>query len=830
MVPFGEPAIAELSAGSNVLGGKKIVNSTFRLTLTVLALSIALVGTAKAQTKLDRTVLPIPEPNYPHITEQDARKAKAPPRFEVKAPADAPNVLIVLIDDMGFGQSSVFGGPIHMPTVERLASNGLRYNNFHTTALCSPTRSALLTGRNHHMNNFGSISETATAFPGQTGVRPNSVAPLAETLRLNGYSTAAFGKYHEAAAWEVSPSGPTDRWPTRSGFDKFYGFIGGETNQWAPLVYDGMIQVEVPHDPNYHFTTDMTNQAVDWMRFQKSLTPNKPFFIYFAPGATHAPHQVAKEWIEKYKGKFDQGWDKLREETLAREKTLGVVPADAPLAPKPSAIKDWDKLSAEEQKLFAREMEVFAAFGEQTDYEVGRLVDAIAEMGQLDNTLIFYEIGDNGASAEGTMNGVFNEMTYFNGVNETVSDIMKHYDDLGGQFSYGHYAAGWAVAGDTPFKWTKQIASSFGGTTNPLIIQWPKRITDKGGIRSQFHHVIDIAPTVLEAAGLPEPKVVNGTPQTPIQGVSMVYTFDAPKAKSTHTTQYFEIFGNRGIYADGWLAGTVHKAPWEAKPREALTADVWELYDTTKDFSLTSNLATSNPAKLKEMQALFIKEAIANNVLPIDDRGAERVNAAVAGRPDLMEGRTSLTLYDGMKGLSENVFINVKNSSLNVTADVDVPQSKAQGVIIAQGGRFGGWSLYVKDGKPTYTYNYLGLQRYTVTSSQTLAPGKATIRFDFAYDGGMGKGGGGTLSVNGQKVGEGRIEHTQCCIFSADEGTDVGVDDGTPVSEDYVAGEASKFSGKIAKVTIELKPGKQLDKAQIDQLEKNQELKQQSIE
>ncbi len=798
------------------------------LTLALTFLSHPLFAQNSPQ---DRTVLPIPEPNYPHITELDARNAKAPPRFEVKAPANAPNVLIVLIDDMGFGQSSVFGGPIHMPTVERLASNGLRYNNFHTTALCSPTRSALLSGRNHHMNNFGSVSETATAFPGQTGVRPNSVAPLAEMLRLNGYSTAAFGKYHEAAAWEISPSGPTDRWPTRSGFDKFYGFIGGETNQWAPLVYDGMIQVEVPHGPNYHFTTDMTNQAINWMRFQKSLTPDKPFFIYYAPGATHAPHQVGKEWIAKYKGKFDQGWDKLRDETLAREKALGLVPADAQLAPKPSAIKDWDKLSAEEQKLFAHEMEVFAAFGEQTDYEIGRLVDAITETGQLDNTLIFYVIGDNGASAEGTMNGVFNEMSYFNGVNETVPEIMKHYDDLGGPFSYCHYAAGWAVAGDTPFKWTKQVASSFGGTTNPLIVQWPKRVTDKGGIRPQFHHVIDIAPTVLEAAGLPEPKVVNGTPQTPIQGVSMMYTFDAPKAKSTHTTQYFEIFGNRGIYSDGWLAGTVHKAPWEARPREPLSADVWELYDTTKDFSLTNNLAASNPAKLKEMQELFIKEAIANNVLPIDDRGVERVNAAVAGRPDLMAGRNSLTLYEGMKGISENVFINVKNTSLSITADVDIPQAGAKGVLIAQGGRFGGWSLYLEDGKPTYTYNYLGLKRFTIAAAQPIPAGKAAVRFDFAYDGGgLGKGGTGTLSVNGQKVAEGRIEHTQCCIFSADEGADVGADDGTPVSEDYQAGVASNFTGKLAKVTIELKSGKQLDKAETDQLEKNEELKQQSVD
>jgi arylsulfatase len=552
----------------------------------------------------------------------------------------------------------------------------------------------------------------------------------------------------------------------------------------------------------------MTNQAINWMRSEKSLTPNKPFFLYFAPGATHAPHQVAKEWIEKYKGKFDQGWDKLREEVLTKEKALGVVPAEAQLAPKPSAVKDWEKLTAEEQKLFAHEMEVFAAFGEQTDYEIGRLVDAIAETGQLDNTLIFYEIGDNGASAEGTMNGCFNEMTYFNGVHETVPDIMKHYDDLGGKFSYGHYAAGWAVAGDTPFKWSKQIEGSYGGSTNPLVIKAASASRTRAA-SAPIPPCDDIAPTVLEAASVPEPKVVNGTPQTPIQGVSMVYTFDSPKAKSKHTTQYFEIFGNRGIYSDGWLAGTVHKAPWEAKPREVLSADLWELYDTTKDFSLTNNLATSNPDKLKEMQELFIKEAIANNVLPIDDRGVERVNATIAGRPDLMAGRMSLTLYEGMKGISENVFINVKNPSLSITAD-GILHKREPGSHPCPGRSFGGWSLYLKDGKPTYTYNYLGLERSTVASFQSLSGGKSTIRFDFAYDGGLGKGGMGTISVNGQKVAEGRIERTQCCVFSADEGADVGVDDGTPVSEDYQPGEASKFTGKIARVTIELKQGRVL--------------------
>src|SRR6266508_1956237 len=497
-------------------------SSIGRLHLALAGLLVAMTvapvvaqGPAPAQVVFptDRTVLPIPEPQYPHSTVFDARNATPPPRFVVKAPANAPNVLIVLIDDMGFGQSSAFGGPINMPTVERLANAGLRYNEFHTTALCSPTRAALLSGRNHHMNNFGSIAETATAFPGQTGQRPNSVAPLAEMLRLNGYSTAAFGKSHETAAWEVSPSGPTDRWPTRSGFDKFYGFIGGETNQWAPLLYDGMTQVEPSTDPNYHFMTDMTNQAIDWVQYQKSLTPDKPFFIYFAPGATHAPHHVPKEWIAKYKGKFDQGWDALREETLARQMRLGVVPADTKLAPKPEAIKDWAALTPDEKKLFARQMEVFAGFGEYADTEIGRLIQAIEATGQLDNTLIFYIVGDNGASAEGGLVGLYNEMTYFNGVNETVQDILKHYDELGGPTTYPHYAAGWAVAGDTPFTWTKQVASSYGGTRNGMAVHWPKGITAKGQVRSQWHRAID---------------------------------------------------------SDGWLAGTVHRAAWEFKVRRPL--------------------------------------------------------------------------------------------------------------------------------------------------------------------------------------------------------------------------------------------------------------------
>ncbi|WP_425613832.1 arylsulfatase [Anatilimnocola sp. NA78] len=771
-----------------------------------LATAQAPAATAdKAADNLDRTTLPIPEPKIPHSTVLDARNAKAPPRFVVKAPAKAPNVLIVLIDDMGFGQASAFGGPVHMPNLERLAKGGLRYNKFHTTALCSPTRAALLSGRNHHMGNMGSITETATAFPGQTGQRPNAIAPLAEMLRLNGYSTAAFGKSHETAAWEVSPSGPTDRWPTRSGFDKFYGFIGGETNQWAPAIYEDMSRVEIPRDPNYHFMNDMTNQAIKWTSAQKSLTPDKPFFTYFAPGATHAPHHAPKEWIAKYQGKFDQGWDKLREETLARQIKLGVVPAGTKLAPKPAAIKDWDTLSAEEKKLFARQMEVFAGYGEYADYEIGRLIQAIEDLGQLDNTLIFYQAGDNGASAEGTMNGLFNEMTYFNGVPETVPEILKHYDDLGGPKSYPHYAAGWAVAGDAPFTWTKQVAGSYGGTRNPLVVHWPKGIEAKGELRSQWHHVIDIAPTILEAAGLPEPTSVNGTVQSPIEGVSMVYTFADAKAKDRHKTQYFEIFGNRGIYHDGWLAHTVHRAAWEYQPRRPLLEDKWELYHVDEDFSSANDLAAKHPDKLKELQELFLQEAIKYQVLPLDDRVVERLNAALVGRPDLMAGRTSLTVFEGMIGMTENVFINTKNRSHSITANVTIPKGGAQGVLISQAGRFGGWSLYVKDGKPTYTYNFLGLSSSKVASTKPLPEGKATIRYEFKYDGGgLGKGGIGTIFVNDEKVAEGRIERTQPNMFSADEGADVGLDGETPVTDDYEEGN-NRFNGKIAKVTIELK-------------------------
>jgi arylsulfatase len=755
---------------------------------------------------LDRTILPIPEPKPPTITEIDARKAKAPPRFDLTAPAVVPNVVIVLIDDMGFGQSSAFGGPVHMPNCEKLAKNGLKYNRFHTTALCSPTRMALLTGRNHHSCNTGSIMETATAFPGQTGVRPENIAPLAQMLRLNGYSTAQFGKNHETPTWEISPSGATDRWPTRCGFDKFYGFMGGETNQWAPLIYDGMTKVDVPRDPDYHFMTDMTDQAIAWTQYQKALTPEKPFFVYFAPGATHAPHHCPKEWIEKYKGKFDHGWDKQREITLASQKKLGVVPQNTKLAAKPAAIKDWDDLSDDERKLFAHQMEIFAGYGEYADAEVGRLVQSLEEMGEIDNTLFLYIVGDNGASAEGGMVGLFNESTYFNEVEENVPEILKELDKLGGPNSYNHYAAGWAVAGDTPFTWTKQVAANFGGTRNGLVVHWPKGIKARNEVRSQFHHVIDVVPTILESCGLPQPKVVNGEQQHPIEGVSMKYSFDDAKAKDRHTTQYFEIFCNRAIYHDGWVAGTVHSPPWNTGEKPvAFDQDRWELYNVNEDFSQSTDLAAKNPDKLKELQDLFLKEAVKYQVLPLDDRKLERLDARLVGRPDLMQGRKSLTLHEGMTGMMENVFINTKNQSYVIVADLELPEQAVDGVILCQAGRFGGWSFYTKGGKLKFCYNWLGLNSYTIESQRTLPAGNVTVRYEFAYDGGgFGKGGTGTLFINGEQAGEGKIERTQPFIFSADETADVGVDEATNVTDDYREGD-NKFTGKILKVTVQLK-------------------------
>ena len=774
---------------------------TVRATFS-LVLGTACAATASAQTAPDRTTLPIPEPRYPNSTVLDVRNATPPPRFQVKAPAGAPNVVVILIDDMGFGVSEAYGGPVTTPTMNTLAENGLKYNRFHTTAVSSPTRVALLTGYNHHSNNMGCITEAATTFPGNTGVRPLSITPMAEVLRQNGYNTAAFGKYHETPPWEISNSGPQDRWPTRSGFEKFYGFIGGETNQWAPLIYDGVTLVETPDDPKYHFTTDMTNQAISWVRFQQALSPDKPFFMYYAPGATHAPHHVPKEWIAKYKGKFDQGWDTMREMTLERQKKLGIVPQSTQLAPKPDAIKDWDKLSADEKKLFARQMEVYAGFAEQTDYEAGRLISTFKDLGVLDNTIIIFIAGDNGASAEGQMNGMFSEMTYFSGVPETVPDMLKHYDEWGGPSTYPHFSAGWAVAMDAPFSYTKQVASDFGGTRNGMIIQWPAGIKAKGEVRSQFSHVIDIAPTVYELTKIPAPKMVNGIKQDPIEGTSLAYSFNDAGAAEQHTVQYFEMLGNRGVYQDGWFARTIHRPAWLTKPLHTLQEDTWELYNTNQDFSLAHDVAAQNPEKLKAMQELFMKEAEKYHVLPIDDRLLERTNAALMGRPTVMGDRNSVTYGEGMKGMGVDVFIDLRSTSYTITAEAAI-DANGNGVIVCQGGRFGGLSFYLKNGKPAFSYNYLGMESTQIIAAEALKPGNYKLGYDFKYDGGgMGKGGLGAIFVNDKKVAEKRIEKTQPGIFSVDDLADIGIDEGTKVA-DY--GASSKFNGKIEYVTLERK-------------------------
>jgi arylsulfatase A-like enzyme len=787
----------------------KFFKSVISTVLTAVLMMTLLPQVALAQsyvdlTKIDRSVLPLQAPAQKPITTLDARDATPPPLFQVKAPDDAPNVLVILMDDIGFGGTSLVGGPISTPTFDRLAEDGLFYNQFHSTALCSPTRQAIKTGRNHHSANQAKITEVATSFPGATGQLPNEVASIGQMLRLNGYSTSAFGKWHETAVWEISPSGPFDRWPALQGFDEFYGFLGGETNQWAPSIHHNLDVVEPPEDPNYHFMTDMTDHAINWMKFQQALTPDKPFFMYFAPGAVHAPHHVPQAYIDKYKGKFDEGWDVIRERIYQNQLAQGYIPAGTQLADKPADIKDWADLTDKERKLFARQAEVFAGYLDMADTEIGRLVDAIAAEGDLDNTLIYYIMGDNGTSAEGLFTGLYNEMTYFNEEPQgsDVDTMLQYYDQWGSPETYPHMSAGWAVALDSPFMWTKQVASNYGGTRQGLAVHWPQGIQSKGEVRSQWHHVIDVVPTILEAAGLPEPKEVNGTPQRPIEGVSMAYSFDAPNAKDRHTTQYFEMFGNRGVYHDGWFAGTIHVAPW-GNPENRFTEDNWELYHVAEDFSMADDLASQYPDKLAELQDLFLQEAVKYKVLPLDDRRAELFDPKAANRPDLMFGRTSLTLSEGMTGLLENDFINVKNTSFAIDADLETPAGKANGVLLSQGGRFGGWSLYVKNGRPNFVYNYLGLQEYRVAGKTKLPKGKSTVTLDFAYDGGRGAGGTATLYVNDQMVGSGRIEKTEANVFSADETASVGTDLETAVTADY--GKAKAFNGKIEQVTIALK-------------------------
>ena len=757
---------------------------------------------------LARTNLPIPDRPHTGLVTYDAKDPDTsfPPIEPLRPPAGAPNVLIVLIDDTGFGSSSAFGGPCHTPTAERLAADGLRYNRFHTTALCAPTRQALLTGRNHHAAGMGGIPEVATSAPGYSSMRPNTAAPLAEMLKLNGYSTAQFGKCHEVPVWQTSPMGPFDSWPTGSGFEYFYGFIGGETNQYAPAIYNGTVPVEPDRTPEegYHFTEDMTDRAIEWVRQQKALMADKPFFVYFAPGATHAPHHVPTEWSDRYKGRFDQGWDRLREETFARQKQLGVIPPDAELTARHGEIPAWDDMPDGLKPVLARQMEVFAGFLEHTDHHVGRLVQALADLEVLDDTLIYYVIGDNGASAEGTINGTFNEMLTMNGAAalETTEFMASRIDSFGTPAAYNHYAVGWAHAMDTPYQWTKQVASHWGGTRNGTIVHWPGGIRSKGEHRTQFHHVIDVAPTVLEAAGLPEPVFVNGVQQMPLHGVSMAYSFDDAGAGERRQTQYFEMFVNRGIYHKGWTAVTRHSIPWAFGELPAFDDDVWELYGPG-DWTQAHDLAAEQPGKLRELQRLFLIEAVKYNVLPLDDRRIERFNAELAGRPQLIQGKSQL-LFGGMGRLTENSVVVLKNKSHAVSAQIMVPDGGANGVIVAQGGAFGGWSLYLHEGKPAYCYNLFGLHMFKIYGQEPVAAGEHQIRMEFSYDGGgLAKGGSVSLYVDGAKAGEGRVDGTEPMIFSADETTDVGTDGGTPVSDDY-GPKDSRFTGRIRWVQLDI--------------------------
>ena len=768
-----------------------------------------------------REVLPIPDRQRPGLTTYDAKDPATsfPPIEPLRPPAGAPNVLIVLLDDAGFGSSSAFGGPCATPTAERLAAEGLRYTRFHTTALCAPTRQALLTGRNHHSVGMGVIAELATSAPGYSSIRPNTAAPLAETLKLNGYSTAQFGKCHEVPVWETSPMGPFDAWPSGGGgFEHFYGFLGGESNQYAPAIYRDTVPVEPDRTPEegYHFTEDITDRAIDWIRQQKALMSDKPFFVYFAPGATHAPHHVPKEWADRYAGAFDHGWDALREETFARQMELGVIPPEAELTARPQEIPAWDEMPEELKPVLARQMEVYAGFMEHTDHHVGRLVDALAELEILDDTLVYSIVGDNGASAEGTINGSFNEMLSLNGAAalETAEFMAARIDKFGTPEAYNHYAVGWAHAMDTPYQWTKQVASHWGGTRNGTIVHWPNGFEARGEVRAQFHHVIDVAPTVLEAAGLPEPISVHGVQQMPLHGVSMAGSFDDGAAAERRTTQYFEMVGNRAIYHRGWTAVSRHGTPWlmvDGGDRPFLD-DVWELYDTSTDWTQAHDVADDHPELLASLRALFDEEAEKHQVLPLDDRVTERENPELAGRLDLHAGRTSLSFGPRTGRLTEEAAPNVKNRThtVGVQASVD---GLAGGVLVAQGGRFGGWSFYCHEGRLCYAYNCYGRTLTTVRGDARLEPGEHELVAHVEYDGGPpGDGATVTLLVDGAEVARGHVPQTTAYYFSFDETFNVGVDRGTPVTDDYPP-VRNAFTGTVHGVRVDLAPQVPLDEA-----------------
>lgn len=721
-------------------------------------------------------------------------------------PTRPPNVVLVLLDDMGFGASSAYGGPCAMPTADRLADEGLRYSRFHVTAICSPTRQALLTGRNHHSVGMGATSEMATDQPGYNGFRPDAAATTAQLLRRAGYNTAAFGKWHQTPPSEVSHSGPFDRWPTGEGFEEFYGFMGAEMNHWYPQLYRGTTPVEPTRTPEdgYHLSEDLVDHAIAWVQTQQILTPDKPFYTYLAFGATHAPFHVDPTWRDRYAGRFDHGWDVQRELTLQRQRELGVVAADAQLAPWAEGVPHWEDLDEDDRRVAARFMETYAGFAEHTDVQVGRLVDALDEVGVLENTLFVYVLGDNGASGEGGIEGTLREHLVGHGLADDTQEMLPRLDEFGGPSTYGIYPVGWALAMNTPYQWTKQVASHYGGTRDGMIVRWGEGITDPGSVRHQWHHVIDVLPTILEATGVEAPDEVDGVAQLPIEGTSFAYTFADPDAAERHTTQYFEICGNRGIYHEGWTAVTRHGTPWQMVPEglPEFDDDVWELYDTNIDWTQSADLSAQRPDKLRELQELFVAEATRYQVFPLDDRVTERENPQVAGRPDLLAGRSSVTYRAGMGRFTEETTVNTKNRSHTVSAAIEVAPG-GTGVLIAQGGRFGGWSFYLDGGRLCYAYNCYGRDLTTVSSPQPLAAGPHEVRMEFGYDGGPpGSGAEVTLYDGTDRVASGRIERTTAYYFSFDETLNIGRDNATPVTDAYPPLE-NHFDGRIEWVRVE---------------------------
>jgi arylsulfatase len=778
----------------------------------------ALARDANDSTPRERSVLPQPDAPYRGVVKRTLVGSKPEFPRPISAPQGAPNVLLILVDDAGFGNPSTFGGPCQTPALDRLAQRGLRYNRFHVTALCSPTRAALLSGRNHHALGFGSIAEIAGGWPGYNATWPKSAASVAQILQGNGYSTAAFGKWHLTPDNQQGPAGPFDRWPNAMGFDYFWGFLGGESGQYDPVITENNTTIGTPRQHDYYLPTDMANRAINWVRDQKAQAPDRPFFIYYATGATHAPHHVPRQWADKYQGKFDQGWDKLREETFARQKKLGVIPANTRLTPRDPAFPAWDSIPADVKKLYARQMEVYAGYQENADYEIGRLIRSIDDLGIADNTLILYIWGDNGSSMEGTETGSFNELTMQNGIVLTAEEQLKLIDAYGGIDAWGgpamqpHFACAWAWAGNVPFQWGKQVASHFGGTRNPMVVSWPKRIKDQGGLRAQFTHCIDVVPTILEAAGIAAPEQVNGIAQMPMHGVSFLYSMDDAGAKSRHRQQYFEIYGNRAMYKDGWVAcARLDRIPWRVDPATLAKfapgrgwdpdRDKWELYNIEEDFSQANDLAAKQPQKLAELKKLFWEEAAKYQVLPLLGGFAPFL-----GFPMPAATRTRFAYYPGTENISSGMIPHVYGRSFSISADLEIPAGGAEGVIVAEADLMGGFALYLQDNKLHYTYSFMGVKVDTLSSAAEIPSGKVDVRYEFIADspGRPGTGGRGRLLVNGKQSAENRLEHTVAFRFSAYAGMDIGRDNGAAVSPTYQDRSPFAFTGKIGQVVFEL--------------------------